>query len=572
MIACVAQTLPRNSDVADQLELLADLLELTGEASFRVIAYRRAAQRVRENAGSIAQLALDGRAKELPGIGKTIEEKIVQIVDTGEIEALTKRKAQVPPEVVEFMHLPGLGPKTAARLWHELGLTTLAELKTAAEQEKLRALPGLGARSEEKILKALAEERTTAEARPLLGKGLPAVLAVVEALRDSPLVDKVSEAGSIRRRRETFRDLDVIATSSGPAALTAEFVAMPFVLEVVAHGDTKATVISNEGLRFDLRVVPPESYGNLLQHFTGSKDHNVALRERAVKDGLSVSEYSITVVETGEELRYTTEEEVYERLGYAWIPPELRENGGELEAARRGELPVLVEQDDVKGDLHLHSDWSDGRATIEEMALAAIARGYAHMAITDHSQRLREGRLAAYDEEVARLNERLAPFRILRGVEVNIRADGGLDMTDEELASRDWVVASLHTSFDRSPTERVLAAMESPHVDCIGHLTARKINRRPAADIDVGRVLAKAVETGTFLEINGQPDRLDIRDAHARAAGEAGIPVLVSSDAHRPHELAFLDFALSQARRAWLTKAQVLNTRTWPQIQKMMKR
>ena len=572
MIACVAQTLPRNSDVADQLELLADLLELTGEASFRVIAYRRAAQRVRENAGSIAQLALDGRAKELPGIGKTIEEKIVQIVDTGEIEALTKRKAQVPPEVVEFMHLPGLGPKTAARLWHELGLTTLAELKTAAEQEKLRALPGLGARSEEKILKALAEERTPAEARPLLGKGLPAVLAVVEALRDSPLVDKVSEAGSIRRRRETFRDLDVIATSSDPAALTAEFVAMPFVLEVVAHGDTKATVISNEGLRFDLRVVPPESYGNLLQHFTGSKDHNVALRERAVKDGLSVSEYSITVVETGEELRYTTEEEVYERLGYAWIPPELRENGGELEAARRGELPVLVEQDDVKGDLHLHSDWSDGRATIEEMALAAIARGYAHMAITDHSQRLREGRLAAYDEEVARLNERLAPFRILRGVEVNIRADGGLDMTDEELASRDWVVASLHTSFDRSPTERVLAAMESPHVDCIGHLTARKINRRPAADIDVGRVLEKAVETGTFLEINGQPDRLDIRDAHARAAGEAGIPVLVSSDAHRPHELAFLDFALSQARRAWLTKAQVLNTRTWPQIQKMMKR
>ncbi len=572
MIAAMAQTLPRNSDVADQLELLADMLELTGEASFRVIAYRRAAQRARENAGSIAQLALDGRAKELPGIGKTIEEKIVQIVDTGEIAALTKRKAEVPPEVVEFMHLPGLGPKTAARLWHELGLTTLAELKTAAEQQKLRAMPGLGARSEEKILKALAEERTPAEVRPLLGKGLPAVLAVVEALRGSPLVDKVSEAGSIRRRRETFRDLDVIATSSDPAALTAQFVALPFVLEVVAHGETKATVISDEGLRFDLRVVPPESYGNLLQHFTGSKDHNVALRERAVKDGLSVSEYSITVVETGEELRYTTEEEVYERLGYAWIPPELRENTGELEAARKGELPALVEQGDVKGDLHLHSDWSDGRATIEEMALAAVARGYAHMAITDHSQRLREGRLAAYDEEVARLNERLAPFQILRGVEVNIRADGGLDMSDEELASRDWVVASLHTSFDREPTERVLAAMESPHVDCIGHLTARKINRRPAADIDVERVLAKAVETGTFLEINGQPDRLDIRDANARAAGEAGVPVLVSSDAHRPHELAFLDFALSQARRAWLTRAQVLNTRTWPQIQKLMKR
>ena len=568
----MAQALPRNSEVADQLELLADLLELTGEASFRVIAYRRAAQRARESASSIAQLALDGRAKELPGIGKTIEEKIVQIVDTGEIAALTKRKAEVPPEVVEFMRLPGLGPKTAARLWHELGLTTLAALKAAAEQQRLRALPGFGARSEERILKALAEERAPAEVRPLLGTGLPVALAVVEELRRSPLVDKVSEAGSVRRRRETFRDLDLIATSSDPAALTAHFVSLPFVVEVVAHGDTKATVISTDGLRFDLRVVPPESYGNLLQHFTGSKDHNVALRERAVKDGLSVSEYSITVVETGEELRYATEAEVYARLGYEWIPPELRENTGELEAARRNELPKLVEQREIRGDLHLHSDWSDGRATLEEMALAATARGYAYMAITDHSYRLHEGRLAAQDEEVARLNERLAPFQILRGVEVNIRADGSLDLTDEELASRDWVIASLHTSFDRSPTERVLAAMMSPHVDCIGHLTARKLNKRPPADVDVERVLAGALETGTFLELNGQPDRLDLRDAHARAAGEAGVPVLVSSDAHRPHALSYLDLALSQARRAWLTRAQVLNTRTWPQIQKMMKR
>lgn len=568
----MAQALPRNSEVADQLELLADLLELTGEASFRVIAYRRAAQRARESAGSIAQLALDGRAKELPGIGKTIEEKIVQIVDTGEIAALTKRKAEVPPEVVEFMRLPGLGPKTAARLWHELGLTTLAGLKTAAEQQQLRVLPGFGARTEERILKALEEERAPAEVRPLLGTGLPAVLARVEELRRSLLVDQVSEAGSVRRRRETFRDLDLIATSSDPAALTAHFVSLPFVVEVVAHGDTKATVISADGLRFDLRVVPPESYGNLLQHFTGSKDHNVALRERAVKDGLSVSEYSITVVETGEELRYAGEEEVYARLGYEWIPPELRENTGELEAARRGELPKLVELREIRGDLHLHSDWSDGRATLEEMALAATARGYAYIAITDHSYRLREGRLAAQDEEVALLNERLAPFQILRGVEVNIRADGSLDLTDEELASRDWVVASLHTSFDRSPTERVLAAMESPHVDCIGHLTARKINQRPPADVDVERVLAGALETGTFLEINGQPDRLDLRDAHARAAGEAGVPVLVSSDAHRPDALSYLDLALSQARRAWLTRAQVLNTRTWPQIQRMMKR
>jgi DNA polymerase (family 10) len=291
-----------------------------------------------------------------------------------------------------------------------------------------------------------------------------------------------------------------------------------------------------------------------------------------VKQGLSVSEYSITVVETGEELRYASEEKVYERLGYEWIPPELRENAGELEAARKGELPSLVEQRDVKGDLHLHSTWSDGKASLEEMALGAIARGYAYMAITDHSQRLREGRLAAQDAEVAALNERLAPFRILQGVEVNIRADGSIDLTDEELRTRDWVMASLHTSFDRSPTERVLAAMEHPYVDCIGHPTTRKINRRLPADLDIGRVVAKALETGTFLEINGQPDRLDLRDAHARAAAEAGVTILVSSDGHSVGALAYLDLAVAQARRAWLTREQVLNTRTWAQVAKLRKK
>ena len=568
----MAKALPKNPDVAAQFDLLADLLEIEGADAFRVVAYRRAANRIRETSGPVAQLALEGRAKELAGIGKTIEEKIVQIVDHGEIEALAKRRASIPDGVVQFMRLPGLGPKTAARIWRELGLTTLDELKAAAETQRVRTLPGLGAKAEERILKALAAgTEAPVEARPLLGLGLPAVLAVRDTLAESPLVDKISEAGSVRRRRETFRDLDLIATSWDPAGLTDAFTQLPWVVEVAARGETKATVVSSDGLRFDLRVVPPESYGNLLQHFTGSKDHNVALRERAVKQGLSASEYSITVVETGEELRYVSEEKVYERLGYQWIPPELRENAGELEAARKGELPALVEQRDVKGDLHLHSTWSDGKASLEEMALGAIARGYAYVAITDHSQRLREGRLAAQDAEVAALNERLAPFRILRGVEVNIRADGSIDLTDEELATRDWVMASLHTSFDRSPTERVLAAMEHPYVDCIGHPTTRKINRRPPADLDLGRVIAKALETGTFLEINGQPDRLDLRDAHARAAGEAGVTILVSSDGHSVGALSYLDLAVAQARRAWLTKEQVLNTRTWAQVAKLRK-
>jgi DNA polymerase (family 10) len=553
--------------VAEQLELLADLLEIEGEASFRVLAYRRAATRIRETAGSVAELALAGRAKELQGIGKTIEEKIVQVVEDGEMHALTKRKKIIPPEVVSFMRLPGLGPKTAARIWQELGVTTIEELKQAAEQEQLRTLAGLGAKTEERILKALAEKKQEPSDRRLLGDGLAPLLAVVEVLQQHPAAVKVSEAGCARRRKETFRDLDIIATARDPEALIDYFTKLKWVIEVVAKGPTKATVLSNEGLRFDLRVVPPESYGNLLQHFTGSKDHNVALRERAVKDGLSVSEYSITVVESGEELTFADEEQVYERLGYQFIPAELRENAGELEAARKGELPKLVELPDIKGDLHTHTSYSDGRETLEQMALSARARGYAYYAVTDHPR----GTLAEQDLEIESLNERLKPFRILKGIEVNIRIDGSLSLPDAVLAERDWVMASLHAAFDRNPTERVLTAMENPHVDCIGHLTARKINIRPPANVDIERVVAKALETGTFLEINAQPNRLDLRDSHARLAGEAGVKIAVNTDAHQLSALQHMEMGVAQARRAWLTKDQVLNTRTWPQIEKLLK-
>jgi len=553
--------------VAEQLELLADLLELEGEASFRVLAYRRAAARIRETAGSVAELALAGRAKELSGIGKTIEEKIVQVIEDGEMHALTKRKKITPPEVVHFMRLPGLGPKTAARIWHELGVTTIEELKLAAEQEQLRTLAGLGAKTEERILKALAEKKQEPSDRRLLGDGLGALLAVVSVLREHPAAVKVSEAGSARRRKETFRDLDIIATAKDPAALIDYFTKLKWVIEVVAKGPTKATVLSNEGLRFDLRVVPPESYGNLLQHFTGSKDHNLALRERAVKQGLSVSEYSITVVETEKELKFADEAKVYDRLGYEFIPPELRENAGELEAARKGELPKLVELEDVKGDLHCHTTWSDGRDTLEQMVLAARARGYGYLAVTDHPRRT----LAEQNLDIDALNERLKPFRILKGIEVNIRIDGSLSLPDEVLAERDWVLASLHAAFDRNATERVLAAMDNPHVDCIGHLTARKINIRRPADVDIARVVEKAVETGTFLEINSQPNRLDVRDTHARLAAEAGVKIAVNTDAHQLSALEHMEMGVAQARRAWLTKEQVLNTRSWPQIKKLLK-
>jgi DNA polymerase (family X) len=568
----VADTLPRNDELADQLELLADLSELEGEDSFRVLAYRRAATRIRETGGPVAQLALDGKAKNLTGIGKTIEGKIVEAIELGEMKALTKRKALIPAEVVRFMRLPGLGPKTARRIWQELGVTTLAELKEAAETERLRALAGLGAKSEEKILKALAvEPQDPRESRRLLGEGLPAVLAVVSVLREHPAAVKVSEAGSVRRRRETFRDLDLIATSTDPHALIDYFTKLRWVAEVVAKGDTKATVISNDGLRFDLRVVPPESFGNLLQHFTGSKEHNVALREDAVRRGFSVSEYGITTVETGEVFCAEDEEAVYAHLGYAYVPPELRENGGELEAARQGTLPALVERGDLRGDLHAHSTWSDGKATVAEMALAAQALGHEYLALCDHSQRLRDGRLEAQWEEIDALNEALAPFRILKGIEVNIRASGELDVAEEVLARLDWVMASVHSSFDNDPTGRVLAAMQSPHVDCIGHPTSRKIGKRGPSALAVERLVEGALETGTFLEINSQPDRLDLRDAHARLAAEAGVPLVVSSDGHSTGALGYVELGMAQARRAWLTKEQVLNTRPWVEVERLRK-
>jgi DNA polymerase (family 10) len=571
----MAKALPRNADLADQLDLLADLSEILGEESFKVIAYRRAATRIRESPSPIAELALEGKATDLPGIGKTIQEKVREVVEEGEIQALKRRRERVPEGVVQFLRLPGVGPKTAARIWTQLGITTLDDLGAAAEAGRLRDLPGLGERSEEKIRAALAAgagRKAPREERSLLGLALPAVKAAVAELSAHPAAIAVSEAGSARRRRETVHDVDLIATSSDPAALIAAFCEAGWVAEVLARGDTKATVAGHQGLRFDLRVVPPECYGNVLQHFTGSKDHNIALREDAQRRGLSISEYGVTTVDTGEVVTHASEEELYEYLGYAYVPPELRESSGEIAAAREGALPRLVELSDLRGEMHCHSTWStDAQSTIDEMALTAKSRGYRYICLTDHSHYLRDGRLELQWQEIEEVNERLAPFRVLRGIEANIRADGSLDVSDEVLAELDWVVASVHTAFDRSPTERIVGAMENPHVDCIGHLTGRRILKREGAPVDVERVVECAAETGTALEINSQPDRLDLRDTHARLAGEAGVRIPVNTDAHSISALGHAELGIGLARRAWLTKDQVLNTRTWKQIEKIRK-
>lgn len=570
----MAQTLPRNGELADQLDLLADLSEILEEESFKVIAYRRAAGRIRESPLPIAELALDGKAKELPGIGKTIEAKVVEVVSDGEMHALTKRRGLVPAGVVDFLRLPGVGPKTAARIWTQLGVTSLDGLKTAAEDGRLRDLSGMGARSEEKILKALeAGIGAAPEDRRLLAVALPAVRRVVAELEAHPAAIAVSEAGSVRRRRETVKDIDLIATASDAAALIEAFCDGDWVSEVAARGDTKATVVSHDGLRFDLRVVPPECYGNVLQHFTGSKDHNIALREEAQRRGFSISEYGVTEVESGEVVTHASEDELYTYLGYRTPAPELREGTAEIAASRNGDLPALVEVGDLTGELHCHSTWStDARGTLEEMATTAKGRGYAFLCITDHSHYLRDGRLEAQWKEIDELNGRLEGFKVLRGIEVNIRADGSLDVEDDVLAELDWVVASLHTSFDKSPTERIIGAMENAQVDCIGHLSGRRLLKRDGAPVDVERVIERAVETGTALEINSQPDRLDMRDTHARLAGEAGVTIPITTDAHSVGALGYAELGVAQARRAWLTKEQILNTRSWAQIKKLKKR
>ena len=372
--------------------------------------------------------------------------------------------------------------------------------------------------------------------------------------------------------------LDLIADLVPPdqRLLIDAFCGADWVSEVVARGETKATVVSHDGLRFDLRVVAPECFGNVLQHFTGSKDHNIALREDAQRRGLSISEYGVTTVETGEVVTHPDEESLYRYLGYAYIPPELRESGGELAAARNGAgsgLPELVQLSDLRGELHCHSTWSqDGKNTIEEMALAAKTRGYRYLCLTDHSHYLRDGKLEAQWREIEVVNERVKPFRVLRGIEANIRADGSLDVSDDVLAQLDWVVASLHTSFERSPTERILATIDNPNVDSIGHLTGRRLTRREGAPVDVERVVERAAETGTALEINSQPDRLDLRDTNARLAGEAGVLVPVTTDAHSVGALGYAELGIGQARRAWLTKEQVLNTRSWRDVQRARRR
>ncbi len=564
---------------------LADLYELDGAVIHRVLAYRNAAKAVREADTSVAALARAGRVTDLAGIGATLEEKILALVETGTIPAVEKLRVRFPPGLVDMTRLPGLGPKRARRLFDELGIDSLPALRAAAEGQRLRGVRGFGPKFEEAMLAAFAagagETRGTGGAggaRILLSRALLIGEGIVAALREHPASDRVELAGSARRMADAVKDLDIVATATEPSALLRAFAELDIIEKCSEPGDNACRARTHTGMAVDFRVVEPDQYGNVLQHLTGSKEHNMALRERAVQKGLHVSEYGILDDASGETWRCRTEEEVYQRLGLPWIPPELRENRGELEL---DEIPPLVTVSDLRGDLHMHTVASDGRNSIEQMAQAALERGYEYVAITDHSashgfgNHVEPDELRRQIERVREVNARIEGIEVLIGTESNIHTDGRLDYDDDLLAELDWVIASVHTQFAmpaEQMTARVLAACEHPSCDAIGHLTGRKIETRAPYAIDVDAVIEAAARTNTMLEINSAGDRRDLNDIHARAAARAGVRILINSDAHGVSTLGIVRWGVATARRAWLGPAQVANTLPWKEFAPLRKR
>jgi DNA polymerase (family 10) len=554
---------PSNSEIAAALDELGDLYELDGAVIHRIVAYRNGAKAAREASTSVSQLARAGRATELPGIGATLQEKILALADTGEIPALEKLRARFPPGLVQMTKLPGLGPKRARRLYEELQIDSLESLRTAAQEERIRALSGFGPKAEEQLLAALdAYEATGPQTRTVLSKALAVGEELLQAIRENPVTVRAEFAGSARRMTDTVKDLDIVATATDPAALARAAVGLPQVQAASTPGENAARLRTHTGLNVDLRIVEPDQFGNVLQHLTGSKEHNVALRDFSVRRGLHISEYGVLDDATGITHRCPTEQEVYALLGMAYIEPELRENRGELEAA-------------LEGRLHSHTTASDGTASIEEMALAARAAGYEYLAITDHSASMGFGASVSDDqlrrqiELVHQADAEIEGIKLLAGSEVNILPDGSLDYPDELLAALDWVVASVHTSLRMAAKEmtmRVISAIEHPHVDCIGHISGRKIGQRPPYELDFEAVAQAAADSGTMLEINANPDRRDMNELHARAAAAAGVQIVIGTDAHRVQGFAVARYGVATARRAWLTASQIANTRPWAEF------
>ncbi len=593
-----------NGEISRILNEMADLLDIKGENQFRVRAYRNGARSVENLPKPAAELLEEGTdLAGFPGIGQAIAEKIQQLVETGTIKQIEQLKKELPEGLLDILKIPELGPRRVGDLYRHLGVKNLDDLAEAAAEDRIDDVPGFGKKLTDSIRKNVESLRTTSKERRIL---LSEAEEIADTLMDhltSDAVERIEVAGSYRRRKETVGDLDILVIAGPESGIMDRFVSYDGVEEVVSHGETRSSVILRGGTQVDLRLLDSESYGAALMYFTGSKEHNVAVRRIAQEKGFKVSEYGIfrgggsgaadsgdtagadsadkNTNGAGEKVAGATEEEVFRVLDMDWVPPEIRENLGEVEAAQEGRLPVLIDLNDIRGDLHAHTNWSDGMFSLEEMAQAAMDRGYEYLAVTDHSKGLTvangldEDRLAEQIDAIARLNESFDGFRLLASMEVNINQDGSLDLSEELLGRLDLVVCSIHSGMDLGrdkQTERMLRAMDNPHCSIIGHPTGRQLGKRQGYELDFERIYRAAAEKGVALEINAQPERLDLRDADARRAAEAGVMIAVSTDAHSTRNLDYMRFGVSQARRAWLTAESVLNTRSLKELQKVLHR
>lgn len=563
-----------NREIARVLETIATLMEIKDEDYYRVLAYQRAAESVASVGHPVAEVE---DLAELPHVGKTTAGVIKALAEDRTPQILLELSEEIPSGLVEVTRLPNVGPRTAGKLWRELGVTSVEDVGKL-EEGRLASLKGFGKKSEERILRA-ARTYSSTERRMLLDEATVLADHLLEFVCSHPACERAEVAGSLRRQKETIGDLDIVAASRDMKSLADAFAEAPFVDEIVAHGPTKVS-IKNGGVDVDLRIVEPEAFGSLLHHFTGGQAHNIALRERAVKMGLNISEYGLAKAGSGDYKPFPTEEDLYSRLGLSYIPPELREDTGEIRAAERGELPTLVEISDIRGDLHVHTNYSDGKGTIESMTEAAIELGHDYLVFCDHSQSLRVAnglspeRLKKKMKAVRRADEKYAEIQLLCGTEVDILKNGDLDYEDALLAELDFVVASVHTSFklpEKEMTERIVRAMNNPYVRTLGHPTGRILNRREPYAVDVSRLIKEAKATNTALELNSYVDRLDLSVPYIREAVEAGVSITIDTDAHDEGALGFIKFGVSQARRAWVEKKSVINCLPWPQFEEYLR-
>ncbi len=563
-----------NKQVAQLLNEIADLLEVQGDR-FRPRAYRRAARQIETLSEDVQEICEKGDVENIPWVGSGIAKKIIEFLSTGQLEYLNELRREVDPGLSGIMEIEGIGPKTALLLYKTLNINTIEGLEEAAKEGRLRDIKGLGKKTEENILKGIETYRKYGK-RFLLGFVLPISLQIEELLKNVEGVGRVSLAGSIRRRKDSIGDIDVLATSSNPRVVMNVFTSMPSVIRVLAKGETRSSVVLEGGPQVDLRVVDEKSFGSALQYFTGSKEHNIVLRETAVKRGWKLSEYSLEDRESGEKIAGDTEASIYNALGMSFIPPELRENRGEIASAIEEKLPNLVEYEEVRGDLHVHTKWSDGSATIKEMAEGAKALGLNYIAICDHSPSLKIARglspedLKKQNKEIERVNREIEDFRVLAGIEVDIKSDGSLDARNETLKDLDFVVASVHTGFKMSGeqmSDRIISAIHNDYVDVLGHPTGRLIQQREPYDVDLNKVFVEAAHLGVLMEINSFPSRLDLSDVNSRMAKDIGATMCIGSDAHSVDQLKYLELGVSTARRGWLERKNITNCLTLHELQ-----